>query len=115
MIRRIAPLIAVTAIVFLALGLWLGGHPGDLPGGVRVARVFAGSPAQRGGIRSGDEILAVNGQSLAGVPVDVATSRITGPPGTHVTLAVAPRGTARAHEITLQRARINVPVASSRM
>ena len=154
----------VSAVVALVAGLWLGGHPGDLPGpvrdvfvqedralraevidtiednfykkvsderlddaslkgiveslndpfshyltpkeatqfnesvsgefegvgmnveqdkrGLKVLRVFDGSPAERARIRRGDFILGVNGRSIAGVNSDVATSRIKGPAGT---------------------------------
>src|SRR5919199_6080864 len=156
-------LAAFCALVALAAGLWLGGHPGDLPGpirdafvqddravraeiidaiesnfykkvdekkldeaslkgivqalddpystyltakearqfdedvsghfegvgmnveqdkrGLKVLRVFDGSPAQTAHINAGDLIVAVNGRSIAGVNSAVATSRIKGPAG----------------------------------
>ena len=82
--------------------------------GLKVQRVFAGSPAQRGGIRTGDEVVSVNGHSLAGVPVETATAQITGRAGTPVTLGVK-TGSAPVRQLTLKRARINVPVASGRL
>src|SRR3954453_23907907 len=44
--------------------------------GLRVSRVFPGSPAQRAGIGRGDLIVAVNGRSIAGAPSQRTTSLI---------------------------------------
>src|SRR6478752_8133775 len=56
--------------------------------GLRIARVFDGSPAARAGLREGDQIVAVNGRKLAGVSADAAIALIKGPPGTDVKLGV---------------------------
>jgi carboxyl-terminal processing protease len=200
MVRRstLAPLLLAAAVAFTALGMWLGGHPGNLPGalrdvfvqpdsalraqvidtiernfyrpvserrlkdasltgivqslhdpysqyftpqetklfneqtvggqfegvgmevardarGLRVSKVFPGSPAAKGGIRPGDEIVTANGQSLAGVPVESATARITGPAGTAVTLGVRSRSTGRTRQLRLTRAKLDVPLVSARL
>lgn len=83
--------------------------------GLRVTRVFEGSPAEEGGINQGDFITAVDGRSLAGVSSDVATSRIKGEAGTEVKLEVVDpeEGTPRTIELT--RAKIEVPVAEGRI
>src|SRR5947209_2161517 len=195
---RIAPIVLAAAIAFTALGMWLGGHPNDLPGwlrdtfvqsdsalraqmiksiernfyrpvsgqsleqaslsgivqslhdpysqyftpaetkmfndaelggqfegvgmevtpdkqGLRVRKVFPGSPAANGGIRPGDEVVTVNGRSLAGVPVETATALITGPAGTRVTLGVRQHATGPPRSLTLKRAHVDVPVASGRV
>ena len=41
--------------------------------GLKVLRVFDGSPAKRAGVARGDFILSVDGRSIAGVNSDVAT------------------------------------------
>ena len=43
------------------------------------------------GSSSGDLIVAVDGESIAGVPSEVSTAQIKGPPGTEVDLRVDPR------------------------
>jgi carboxyl-terminal processing protease len=83
--------------------------------GLKVLRVFDGSPAERAGIRAGDFILAVNGRSIAGVDSDVAVSRIKGPAGTTVELRVYTPGADRDRTVKLKRERIEVPVARGRM
>jgi carboxyl-terminal processing protease len=81
--------------------------------GLRVLRVFDGSPAERAGIRQDDLIVAVNGRSIAGVNSEVATARIKGPEGTSVTLDVVHAGNRRS--VRVKRERIEIPVAEGRM
>jgi len=83
--------------------------------GLKVIRVFDGSPARKAGIGEGDLILAVNGRSIAGVNSEVATGRIKGPSGTSVSLEVLTPGDARPRTVSVERERIEVPVASGRI
>ncbi|GAC1324316.1 MAG: hypothetical protein NVSMB25_21710 [Thermoleophilaceae bacterium] len=84
-------------------------------GGLHVHDVVPGSPAQRAGIRRGDEIVVVNGRSVAGQSPDVTTARIRGPAGTPVTLGVRSPGSAQTRSVTVRRARIQLPVATGRI
>ena len=73
---------------------------------------FSGSPAERAGIRAGDIILAVDGDSTAGWPQELAVSRIRGRAGTTVELLV--RHTDGEEELLIvERARIIVPSVTS--
>jgi carboxyl-terminal processing protease len=83
--------------------------------GLKVIRVFEGAPARKAGISEGDLILAVNGRSIAGVNSEVATGRIKGPSGTSVRLEVLTPGDSRPRTVRVERARIEVPVASGRI
>jgi len=84
--------------------------------GLRVVKVFDGSPAKKGGVKPGEFITEVNGRSIAGVASDVATARIKGPAGTKVRLEVVDPETAAApRTLTLERERIEVPVAESKL
>jgi carboxyl-terminal processing protease len=58
------------------------------PAGLRVARVFDSSPAQRSGLKAGDLIVAVDGRSLHGLSSTAATELIRGRPGTDVLLTL---------------------------
>src|SRR5919108_6613181 len=83
--------------------------------GLKVLRVFDGSPAEDAGIRRGDFILAVNGHSIAGVNSEIATNRIKGPAGTSVELRVFSPGEERDRTVKVERERIEVPVARGRL
>jgi carboxyl-terminal processing protease len=86
----------------------------EVPRGLRVLTVFKGSPAAKGGLKPGDEITAVNGDSLRGASSEQATTRIKGRAGTAVTLTVV-TGKQAPREIELKRAHVDVPVVESRM
>lgn len=63
----------------------------DLRGDVlTVVAPIEGGPAERAGIRSGDRILAVDGQSVEMVGLDKMVTRLRGVPGTSVSLLIAP-------------------------
>jgi carboxyl-terminal processing protease len=83
--------------------------------GLKVLRVFEGSPAEEARIRRGDFILAVDGRSIAGVNSEVATNRIKGPAGTTVELRVFTPGDNRDRTVKVKRERIEVPVARGRL
>jgi carboxyl-terminal processing protease len=84
------------------------------PKGLRIISVYEGTPAARGGLRSGDLIVKVNGKSIAGTSSTEATTQIKGPAGSQVTLAVrSRRGAERA--VTLERQRVRIPVVESAM
>jgi carboxyl-terminal processing protease len=83
--------------------------------GLRVAKVFDGSPAARASIEDGDVIAEVNGRRLEGVPSEKAIALIKGPPGTDVRLGVQQRraGRLQLNTLTLTRATISEPVVAS--
>jgi carboxyl-terminal processing protease len=83
--------------------------------GLKVLRVFDGSPAEDARIRRGDLILAVDGRSIAGVNSEVATNRIKGPSGTSVELRVFTPGGDSVRKVKVKRERIEVPVATGRV
>jgi carboxyl-terminal processing protease len=86
----------------------------EVPRGLRILTVFKGSPAAKGGLEPGDEIIAVNGRTLKGASSEEATTRIKGRAGTKVTLTVV-TGKEKPREVALERARVDVPVVESRM
>lgn len=83
--------------------------------GLRVAKVFDGSPAARAGLAVGDLIVLVNGRKLKGVAADTAIALIKGPPGTDVKLGVEQKraGHTVLNTLTLTRATISEPVVAS--
>jgi carboxyl-terminal processing protease len=102
---------------FTGIGVSVGDHLAE-DRGLLVERVFNSSPAARGGLKSGDLIVAVDGRRLAGLSAEAATALIKGPPGTDVRLEVegaragrAGRGATRSLQLT--RATISEPVVAS--
>ncbi|HEX2097104.1 MAG TPA: S41 family peptidase [Solirubrobacterales bacterium] len=81
--------------------------------GLRVVKVFAGSPAEKAGVAVGDTIVSVNGRSIAGLDSVAATTRIKGPEGTDVRVGVLGPDGGRVRQVRLTRAEIEVPVVSS--
>ncbi len=76
-------------------------------GWITVVTPLPGTPAEAAGIRPGDVILEVDGESTEGWTLEQASMRIRGPEGTPVTLKVRhPDGTIEV--LTIIRARIRV-------
>jgi len=63
--------------------------------------VSDGSPAERAGVQVGDQILAVDGVSVAGQALDAVVQRIRGPAGTPVLLRFQRGG--QVFELTIRR------------
>ncbi|MGE3913327.1 MAG: S41 family peptidase [Chloroflexota bacterium] len=74
-----------------------------------VLEVFEGSPAARAGVRRGDRIIGVNGESIADATSDVAITKIRGPIGSTVELLVERRGAATPLRFTIERGEISMP------
>ncbi|KKR91707.1 MAG: Carboxyl-terminal protease [Parcubacteria group bacterium GW2011_GWC2_42_12] len=55
---------------------------------ITIIAPLADMPAEKAGLKSGDKIYAIDGQSTAGLAVDEAVSKIRGPKGTEVTLTI---------------------------
>ena len=82
--------------------------------GLRVGKVFAGSPAEKAGIKAGDLIVSVDGESIAGESSEASTEKIKGPEGTEVTVGVrSPAGKVR--KLTITREQIALPVVAGRI
>jgi carboxyl-terminal processing protease len=77
-------------------------------GHVTIVAPMDGSPAQQAGLRPGDIILEVDGENVAGLPIDQVVSRIVGPAGTSVTLNILNPDTGQTRDVTLVRAHITL-------
>jgi carboxyl-terminal processing protease len=96
---------AATSGRFSGVGLTVS----EVPRGLRVASVLPDTPAERAGIEEGDLITAVDGESIAGVPSEVSTARIKGPPETEVELRVVPAAGGGPRAVSVERADLRVP------
>ena len=81
----------------------------QLPDGrMRVISPMDGSPAQRAGIRSGDVIVAVDGEELTPASHE-GSGPLRGPPGTEVGVTIVREGEAAPLELRVARAVIRTP------
>ncbi len=67
-------------------GIGVSVRKDEATGGIAVLGVYAGSPAEKAGIRAGDIILAVNGADITGMTLYEGASLIGGEPGDTVLL-----------------------------
>jgi len=97
---------------FSGVGMTVGQDGKD---GLHVGFVFNKSPADEAGIKSGDVIVTVNGESIVGESTDLTVAKIKGPEGSEVTLGVKKNGKGKPKDFTLTRKQINVPITSNRV
>ena len=74
-----------------------------------------GSPAQAAGLRSGDQIIAIDGVDMTGVDPEQARQKVIGPAGTTVTLTVAREGESEPLEFVITRAKITIDSVTGKM
>ncbi len=82
---------SVLAGRYSGVGVWVRRAP---DGRLRLTTVQAGSPADLGGFRVGDELVAVDGRSVVGRPASQVVAALRGDAGTEVVVTVA-RGAER--------------------
>jgi carboxyl-terminal processing protease len=75
-------------------------------GKVTVIAPIEGTPAARLGLRTGDMIESVNGESTEGLDLDDVARRLRGPEGTTVKITVSRPGLGEPLEFTIERARV---------
>jgi len=62
-----------------------------------------GMPAEAAGLRAGDKVYAIDGESTAGISIDEAVNKIRGPKGTDVVLTISRDGLDKAEDIAITR------------
>ena len=85
----------------------IGSRVGRRDGDLVAIRVFPDSPAERGGLRDGDAILAVDGTSTRPLTVGEAVGQIRGKIGTRVVLGI--QREERQLEVEITRGEVTVP------
>lgn len=78
-----------------------------------VVSPLKGTPADKAGIKSGDQVLKINGVSTQGMDVSTAVRKIRGPKGTTVVFIIVREGWKEPREIKVVRDVINVPTVTT--
>lgn len=79
-----------------------------------VVKVMDNSPALWGGVRSGDNIVSVDGRDITGRPLSEIIRQLKGQQGTNVTITVRRSGQ-KDFTLELTRAVINLPTVNHRL
>jgi carboxyl-terminal processing protease len=82
---------------------------------VRIVEPFENQPAWTAGIKRGDLVLEVDGESIVGTNLEDAISKIRGPKNSTVVLTVERSGELELLEFTITRASIEMPTISTDM
>jgi carboxyl-terminal processing protease len=89
---------------FVGLGVELKAQDGVLV----IVRVISGSPAEESGVRTGDRILSVDGQSTASLSTERAANLLQGVDGSMVALSLAAPGQ-QPRQLNIRRRVVEVP------
>ncbi len=92
----------------------IGAYIGLRNGEIVVISPIKGGPAERQGVRAGDAILEIDGESTQGFSTDDAARRLRGPRGTSVTIKVRHLD-GSIEEITIVRERIQIPSVETKL
>jgi carboxyl-terminal processing protease len=84
-----------------------------VPDGITAVRVFEGSPAHAKGIRRGDVIAEIEGQSTKGWTSDDAVGKLRGPKGTFVNIGIRRKGLDELIPMAVMRDQVSIPSLSA--
>ena len=73
-----------------------------------------GSPAEKVGLRTGDKIIAIDGEDMTGIDGELVRQRVIGPAGSTVTLTILRAGR-DPFDVQITRAEITIPSVEYRM
>jgi carboxyl-terminal processing protease len=81
----------------------------------RIVEVYDDTPAKLAGLRSGDILVRINGQTVAGMALDEMTSLVRGPAGTSVEIVVRRGADPQQFTFVVQRAQIRLQFVKQRV
>jgi len=81
---------------------------------IRIGSLFPGGPAAAAGIRPGDRLVAIDGNSVEGMTLDAVASRLDGAASSPVGLRIIRQGAATALRFDLARTHVIPPTVSVR-
>ncbi|MDW8228149.1 MAG: S41 family peptidase [Anaerolineales bacterium] len=80
-----------------------------------IVRPIPGSPAEAAGLKTGDQIIAVDGEDVTGLDPAMVRLKVLGPAGTQVTLTILRPGVEEPFDVTVTRAHIVIPSVEGKM
>jgi len=84
-------------------------------GFVKIVQPLAGTPAMKAGLRSGDKIIKVNGESVSNMSMEGVVNVLRGEVGTDVTITIFRQGRDMPFDVTITRGIISNPSIASIM
>lgn len=87
----------------------------DETGRLEIVETFEDGPAKQAGVLAGDRVLKVDDVSIVGVTLYEAIGLIRGPASVEVTLLIEREGTSEPFEVTVTRARLEIPTTEVEM
>jgi len=80
-----------------------------------IVSAMPGSPAEKAGLKAGDEIIAIDGKSMEGIDPSIALRSVLGPANTTVTLTIHRPDPETVMDVTITRSTISLPSMESKM
>lgn len=93
----------------------IGAEVSSEDGNVVIVSPIKGSPAEKAGLRAKDIILTVNGESLSGLELNDAVSKIRGPKGSEAKLTVRRSGVSTPLQYTIVRDDVDLETVNAHM
>lgn len=93
----------------------LGIEVSQKDGLIEVVSPIDGTPAAEAGVKSGDFITHVNGESLLGLTLDEAVEKMRGPVGSDVTVTILRKDHKTPFDLTMTRDTIKLTVVKTRV
>jgi len=82
---------------------------------VIIISPMPGSPAEKQGLKPDDQVIAVDGEDMAGVEGNLVLRKILGEAGTDVTLTIFRSSTNETFDVTITRQKITIPSVTGEM
>jgi carboxyl-terminal processing protease len=93
----------------------LGIEVGQEDGLVKVISPIDDTPAAQAGVKAGDYITHVNGESLMGLTLDEAVEKMRGPIGSEIKITILRQGVKEPFDLTMTRDTIKLTVVKTRI